>query len=50
MELLKGGELFDRIIDQGSYTEKNACILMYQIVKGVKSNPNINLSTNQQIN
>jgi len=28
MELLSGGELFDRIIEKGSYSEKNACLLM----------------------
>lgn len=28
MELLNGGELFDRIIEKGNYNEKHACIIM----------------------
>jgi len=28
MEYLEGGELFDRIIEKGSYSEKDASILM----------------------
>jgi calcium/calmodulin-dependent protein kinase I len=36
MELLSGGELFDRIIEKGSYSEKNACVLMRQILNGIK--------------
>lgn len=36
MELLSGGELFDRIIEKGNYTEKNACILMKQVLLGLK--------------
>ena len=30
-----GGELFDRIVERGSYTEKDASILVEQILKGV---------------
>jgi calcium/calmodulin-dependent protein kinase I len=36
MELLSGGELFDRIIQKGNYTEKHACILMKQLLTGLK--------------
>jgi len=32
LELCSGGELFDRIIDEGYFTEKNAAVLMKQIL------------------
>lgn len=32
MELVNGGELFDRIVEKGSYTEKDASSLVYQIL------------------
>jgi len=32
LELLKGGELFDRIIKKGAYTEKDACTLMKKLL------------------
>merc|ERR1712113_660755 len=35
MELCTGGELFDRIIDAGHFTEKQASILMQQILRGI---------------
>eukprot|EP00435_Cladocopium_sp_Y103_P051455 s1338_g16.t1 len=35
MELCSGGELFDRIIDAGSFTEVVAAILMQQIIRAV---------------
>jgi len=35
MELCSGGELFDRIIDAGSFTEVQAAILMQQIVRAI---------------
>eukprot|EP00854_Cymbomonas_tetramitiformis_P025875 gene25875-31667_t len=35
MELCKGGELFDRIIDKGSYTEKDAANLIRQVCTGL---------------
>jgi len=35
LELCKGGELFDRIIDSGHFKEKQAAILMHQIMSGI---------------
>ncbi|XP_052780146.1 calcium/calmodulin-dependent protein kinase type 1-like [Mya arenaria] len=35
MELVTGGELFDRIMEKGSYTERDASYLMKQVLEGV---------------
>ncbi|XP_064632286.1 calcium/calmodulin-dependent protein kinase type 1-like [Lineus longissimus] len=35
MELVTGGELFDRIVEKGSYTEKDASVLIKQILEAV---------------
>ncbi|XP_050313945.1 calcium/calmodulin-dependent protein kinase type 1-like [Anthonomus grandis grandis] len=35
MELVTGGELFDRIVEKGSYTEKDASNLLCQILQAV---------------
>lgn len=35
MELVTGGELFDRIVQKGSYTEKDASNLIKQVLEGV---------------
>ncbi|KAL7032651.1 hypothetical protein ACKWTF_007370 [Chironomus riparius] len=35
MELVTGGELFDRIVEKGSYTEKDASGLMRQVLEAV---------------
>jgi len=35
MEICSGGELFDKIVDSGSFTEKIAAIVMEQIIRGV---------------
>jgi len=35
MELVSGGELFDRIVEKGSYTEKDASILIKKVVDAV---------------
>merc|ERR1719160_1634940 len=35
MELCSGGELFDRIIESGHFTEQQAAILMQQIVRAI---------------
>lgn len=35
MELVTGGELFDRIVEKGSYTEKDASALIKQILEAV---------------
>merc|ERR1712048_609355 len=35
MELCTGGELFDRIIEAGHFTEVQAAILMQQIVRSI---------------
>eukprot|EP01104_Vermistella_antarctica_P005896 TRINITY_DN16642_c0_g2_i1.p1 TRINITY_DN16642_c0_g2~~TRINITY_DN16642_c0_g2_i1.p1 ORF type:complete len:800 (+),score=282.95 TRINITY_DN16642_c0_g2_i1:290-2401(+) len=36
MELIEGGELFDRIVDQGTFSEKLAAQITAQILQGVK--------------
>ena len=33
---MTGGELFDRIVEKGSYTEKDASDLIRQILEGVE--------------
>jgi calcium-dependent protein kinase len=35
MELCTGGELFDRIIDVGRFTEQEAAVVMQQILRGI---------------
>merc|ERR1719160_91288 len=35
MELCSGGELFDRIIEAGHFSEVQAAILMQQIIRGI---------------
>lgn len=35
LELMEGGELFERIISKGGLSEKNAKFLFYQIVLAV---------------
>lgn len=35
MELVQGGELFDRIVEKGSYTEKDGSILIKQVLAAV---------------
>ena len=35
MELVTGGELFDRIVEKGSYTEKDAADLIRQVLDAV---------------
>ena len=35
MELVTGGELFDRIVEKGSYTERDASDLVNQILSAV---------------
>ena len=36
MECCSGGELFDRIKEQGSYTEKDAAAVMRQMTEGIR--------------
>ncbi|GAM19693.1 hypothetical protein SAMD00019534_028680 [Acytostelium subglobosum LB1] len=36
LELVRGGELFDRIVGKGQYSEKDACNLVRQIVSAVE--------------
>jgi len=36
MELVKGGELFDKIVDRGQYSEKDACNIVKQMVAAVQ--------------
>eukprot|EP00771_Trimastix_marina_P004004 gnl/Trimastix_PCT/730.p1 GENE.gnl/Trimastix_PCT/730~~gnl/Trimastix_PCT/730.p1 ORF type:complete len:348 (+),score=75.38 gnl/Trimastix_PCT/730:7-1050(+) len=36
MELVTGGELFDRIVEKGQYTEEDACNLMKDLVGAIK--------------
>ena len=33
MDLAEGGELFDRIIDKGNYTEKDAALIIKQVLQ-----------------
>src|SRR5205085_1216835 len=35
MELVTGGELFDKIIEKGCYTEKEAAVLVQKIVSAI---------------
>ena len=35
MELVTGGELFDRIVEKGSYTERDAAELIRQVLDAV---------------
>jgi len=37
LELLHGGELFDRIVKKGQYTEKDACTLMRKLLSALES-------------
>jgi len=37
LELLHGGELFDRIVKKGQYTEKDACTLMRKLLDALES-------------
>lgn len=34
-DLASGGELFQQILTKGSYTERDACHLIYQVLKGL---------------
>jgi calcium/calmodulin-dependent protein kinase I len=36
LELVTGGELFDKIVEKGNYSEKDACFLVRQILEAVK--------------
>ena len=36
LELMSGGELFDRIVEKESYSEKEACDVMRPIVDSIK--------------
>ncbi|KNE60468.1 CAMK/CAMK1 protein kinase [Allomyces macrogynus ATCC 38327] len=36
MELVTGGELFDRIVERGHYTESDAAKIVYEILRGVQ--------------
>jgi calcium/calmodulin-dependent protein kinase I len=40
MELVTGGELFDRIVAKGSYTEKDASNLIRQVLDTHSNNKN----------
>ncbi len=35
VELLHGGELFERIVKKGQYSEKDACILMKKMLSAL---------------
>lgn len=36
MELVTGGELFDRIVERGAYSERDASLLMLSLFNAVK--------------
>ena len=36
MELVSGGDLFDRIVERGKYSESNARLVMRQLLSAVK--------------
>jgi len=36
MELVTGGELFDKIVEKGSYTEQDAAQLVFKIISAVQ--------------
>lgn len=36
MELVSGGDLFDRIVERGKYSEANAKLVMQQLLSAVK--------------
>eukprot|EP00824_Muranothrix_gubernata_P022669 TRINITY_DN5579_c0_g1_i1.p1 TRINITY_DN5579_c0_g1~~TRINITY_DN5579_c0_g1_i1.p1 ORF type:complete len:359 (-),score=65.92 TRINITY_DN5579_c0_g1_i1:62-1105(-) len=36
MELMTGGELFDRIVERGSYTEKDACAVTTKVIEAIQ--------------
>lgn len=36
MEYMEGGELFEKIVQRGSYSERDAAIIFKQIVSGVQ--------------
>ncbi|XP_010293467.1 PREDICTED: calcium/calmodulin-dependent protein kinase type 1G [Phaethon lepturus] len=36
MQLVSGGELFDRILERGVYTEKDASVVIHQVLTAVK--------------
>ena len=36
MELMTGGELFDRIVDKGNYTEEEARLVVKQLANALK--------------
>eukprot|EP00604_Paraphysomonas_vestita_P001525 CAMPEP_0174817924 /NCGR_PEP_ID=MMETSP1107-20130205/484_1 /TAXON_ID=36770 /ORGANISM="Paraphysomonas vestita, Strain GFlagA" /LENGTH=348 /DNA_ID=CAMNT_0016029073 /DNA_START=2901 /DNA_END=3947 /DNA_ORIENTATION=+ len=35
MDLVKGGDLFDRVVARGRYTEENACMVVLQLVSAI---------------
>lgn len=43
MELCSGGELFDQIIDKGSFTEKEASFVMRQLLSAIRYAHNNNV-------
>ena len=36
VEVLKGGELFDRVAENGAFTEKDTCLLMIKLLNALK--------------
>lgn len=36
MELVSGGELFDKIVEKGSYSEKDACSIVLKVVDAIR--------------
>jgi len=44
MELVTGGELFDKIVEKGQYTEKEASIIVQKLLKAVEYLHSINIA------
>lgn len=44
MELVTGGELFDKILAKGSYSEKDACLIITKILSAVQYLHNLGIA------
>jgi len=44
MEFVNGGELFDKIVDKGSYSEKDACKVVYKVLDAIQYLHSMNIA------